>query len=337
MRVLLLLLLWLGPVAAAEIRVVPRAGKTDVILLVGEMVEGDGQRFAEVASNRASVLVVFSSPGGNLLAGLRIGQFIRLHEFATLVPDGQHCASACALAWLGGTRRFMEPNALIGFHAAYIRDDRGRARESGQGNALVGAYLSRLGLSDEAILYIERARPDDITWLTEGDAHTYGISLVTLPHRDTPTPVPVAPTRPALVDPGPAAAMFASTYFAHWSETNTDALGYFQSVYAAHVAFYGTSLDRAVVVAQKRKFAERWPERIYAVRGDSVRSECQAGACAVSGIVDWDARSSERSARTAGSANFRLDLAMGGRQPSILAETGSVISREPDPAQASTP
>ena len=328
----------LHPLAAAEIKVVPQAGGATVITLAGEMLPADGGHFAELASNREGVLVVFSSPGGNLLAGLRIGQFIRLHNFATLVPDGQHCASACALAWLGGAQRYMEPNALIGFHAAYIRDGRGHAQESGAGNALVGAYLSRLGLSDEAILYIEQAHPDEITWLTERAARTYGIALDAMPRQASRIEPPAPPPRPPAANPDEVAAVFASTYFTHWSETNADALGYFRSAYSPHVVFYGASIERSVVMDQKRKFAERWPERVYAVRGGTVRSRCEGEACAVVGVVDWDARNGERSARTTGSANFRLDLSMHGARPLILAETGSVISRgPPEPAQASTP
>jgi hypothetical protein len=52
----------------------------------------------------SSAIVSFSSDGGSLIAGLQIGETIRLKNFSTLVPEGAHCASSCALAWLGGTR-----------------------------------------------------------------------------------------------------------------------------------------------------------------------------------------------------------------------------------------
>jgi hypothetical protein len=64
--------------------------------------------------------VVFNSNAGNLLAGIEIGKTIRLKSFATAVLDGLRCASSCAFAWLGGSPRFMEQGARIGFHAAYI-------------------------------------------------------------------------------------------------------------------------------------------------------------------------------------------------------------------------
>jgi hypothetical protein len=86
-------------------------------------------------------LQFLQSDGGSVLAGIEIGEAIRLKGFQTLVVE--RCASACALAWLGGTQRFMKAGAQIGFHAAYDSDSR---RESGVGNAMVGAYLNRIGL-----------------------------------------------------------------------------------------------------------------------------------------------------------------------------------------------
>jgi hypothetical protein len=79
----------------------------------------------------------------------------------------------------------------------------GEKTETGAGNALVGAYLSRLGLSDRAILYIEQASPDTMTWLTPGDAQDVGIAVDTLPENAQPDIQPAdvgigaAPAAPA--------------------------------------------------------------------------------------------------------------------------------------------
>ena len=52
-----------------------------------------------------------------------------------------------------------------GFHAAYVVRS-GQATELGAPNALVGAYLNKIGLPDRAIVYITKAPPDSMTWLT---------------------------------------------------------------------------------------------------------------------------------------------------------------------------
>jgi hypothetical protein len=73
-------------------------------------------------------------------------------KVATGVVD--NCASACALAWLAGVKRFMGPKARVGFHAAFNKSSR---QETGMGNALVGAYLTKLGLPLKAVIYITKA------------------------------------------------------------------------------------------------------------------------------------------------------------------------------------
>lgn len=116
-------------------------GKPDIIFIVGDLSAGDEKRFIDVAINSGNAIVVFQSPGGNLLAGIEIGKAIRLKGFATFVPDEVQCSSACALAWLGGRVRYMSNTARIGFHAAYVEAD-GRPAVSSAGNALVGPILT---------------------------------------------------------------------------------------------------------------------------------------------------------------------------------------------------
>src|SRR6476620_8814312 len=94
-----------------------------VIFVEGDLEYGDERLFANVAVPLDSAIVVFRSNGGNLKAGIDIGKAIRLKGFLTVVPDGQSCASACALAWLGGRVRLMGKSARVGFHAAYTNSN----------------------------------------------------------------------------------------------------------------------------------------------------------------------------------------------------------------------
>lgn len=166
-----------GPSLAAEIGIDPESPKDfPVITVKGVFEDGDDKKFTALALDLDNAMVMFDSPGGNLLAGLGIGRAIRLKEFATVVDDGVQCASACGLAWLGGMMRFAHPNAQIGFHAAYIETD-GKAAESGSGNALVGAYLNQLALPQSAIVYLTQAPPHGMEWLPLAEARNYGIAL----------------------------------------------------------------------------------------------------------------------------------------------------------------
>ncbi len=163
------------PAMAAEVRVLSSEnGKPNIVILSGDLVLGDQKKFISQTLSLDAAIVVFESNGGNLIAGIEIGKAIRLKDFVTYVPADTVCASACAFAWLGGTKRLLSRSARIGFHAAFI-NERGVARESGMGNALAGAYLNQLGLPSRAISYITSAAPSDMTWLTITDAGNVGI------------------------------------------------------------------------------------------------------------------------------------------------------------------
>jgi hypothetical protein len=147
-----------------------------VILVQGDLLISDIDAFRTRTTPYSKGLVVFQSDGGYALAGIEIGDLIRLRNFATWVPSGNQCSSACAVAWLGGAHRFMGRKALIGFHAAY-RIDQGKPVESGRANAVLGAYLSQLGLSYRAIIYITSSPPSSMRWLSLSDAQSLGIDV----------------------------------------------------------------------------------------------------------------------------------------------------------------
>lgn len=182
----LLTLLWSdAPAWAATINVIPNQTRS-LVTIRGELESGDGDTFAEKVLRLKEAVVVFNSPGGNLVAGLEIGRAIRLKGFDTFVADGMVCASACGLAWLGGKTLLAGPRAQIGFHAAWAMEG-GQKRETGAGNALVGAYLHSLGLRDEAIVYLTLASPDDAKWLNFKDAQELGIQVREVPSLDEPS------------------------------------------------------------------------------------------------------------------------------------------------------
>jgi hypothetical protein len=149
--------------------------KPALVTVSGTFDLNDKDVFLRKIGSLSSAIVAFDSEGGSLVAGLQIGEIIRLKNFTTVVLDQTRCASSCALAWLGGTKRFMGMTAKIGFHAAYNGETR---QVTGPGNALVGAYLNRIGLPSAAVIYITTASPDSITWLSKSDAEKMGIDVL---------------------------------------------------------------------------------------------------------------------------------------------------------------
>jgi hypothetical protein len=155
------------------------------VTVQGSLLAGDGDKFQEKTNSLREAMVVFQSDGGAVFEGIKIGRIIRQKDFATLVAG--RCASACAVAWLGGTHRYMATGAQIGFHAAYDAQSR---QQTGYANALVGGYLRELGLSDGAIAYITVAAPNEMAWLTTDTARLYGIDMTIVAASALPPPLP---------------------------------------------------------------------------------------------------------------------------------------------------
>lgn len=148
----------------------------DVIFVVGDLALGDEKKFTNAALSNDNGIVVFQSPGGNLIAGIEIGKAIHLKGFSTFVADTVQCASACALAWLGGRVRYMSNTARVGFHTVYTENG-GQDAISSAGNALVGAYLNELGLPQSAIKSITDTPPEGMQWLNFTDVQNNGIDV----------------------------------------------------------------------------------------------------------------------------------------------------------------
>ncbi|MGP6090084.1 hypothetical protein [Antarctobacter jejuensis] len=101
---------------------------------------GDAEGFASRFINDA-VTFCLDSPGGNLLEGLKLAQEMRHAGIQTHVPAGATCLSACALAFLGGSRlgaedaithrfqRSIHATARLGFHAPGLEFDAGSYTE----------------------------------------------------------------------------------------------------------------------------------------------------------------------------------------------------------------
>jgi len=177
------------------------------MLIEGRIGPDEFEAFKRVADQLGRfVLIDLESPGGNMVSGLQIGEYIREKRWATLVYD--ECDSACAAAWLGGVLRYMSPIARIGFHAASVN-----GQESGVGSAVFGAYMTRLGLSYKAVIWATTASPKDIAYLTPSKARQLGIE-VTVIDPDEPqqanaepvgspleiTPRAVTPVKPQTTD-----------------------------------------------------------------------------------------------------------------------------------------
>ena len=164
-----------GDGAIIKVSSLENSGQEVILITVeGELKPDDNKSFTRAAIDAEFAVVALSSPGGDLRAGIKIGETIRIKEFATLVLKDSSCTSACALAWLAGQPRYMAPGARVGFHAPR-RADNPSNQSDPAGSALVGAYLNKLALPSRAIAYFTETPPAALQWLTFEDADRLGI------------------------------------------------------------------------------------------------------------------------------------------------------------------
>lgn len=164
------------PAAAAEITVAKSEQGDSYLSISGRIAIEDGKKFTQAALSSDAATVFLNSAGGSIDAAIEIGRVIRLKGMSTVVAQDDYCVSACGLIWLAGERRFLTPNARVGFHATYVTKDSVRV-ESGTGNALVGRYLTLLNLPERAVIFTTVAGPNKLNWLNASNKIASGIDL----------------------------------------------------------------------------------------------------------------------------------------------------------------
>jgi hypothetical protein len=123
------------------------------------------------------------------------------------------------------------------------------------------------------------------------------------------------------------AKAFVSELATRWSGTSADALSGLKAKYGAEVDYFGKRISRDRVLADKRRFVERWPERSYKIK--SSYEQCNAFECVVDGYMEWETRNPARKAMASGEATFRYVLKLSGHAFVIRAEGGNIIQRRP--------
>lgn len=112
---------------ALEFSVHPNTSRNlTAVLATGRVVEGDTERLDTFLSRQpqsSRTAIYLASPGGSLYEGMRLGRYFARNRIQTVVEGGHDCASACALAFLGGRDRngqvwrSSSDNSRLGFHA----------------------------------------------------------------------------------------------------------------------------------------------------------------------------------------------------------------------------
>ena len=329
---------WCGAAYAdVTIERLPIENSSPILLLKGNFTQGDSPDLLakEVATSGAKV-ITFNSDGGNVVMAMAYGRMIRSLGLSTLQLRSSQCASACALAFVGGATRQAEPGA-IGVHQSSFSPDteiEGRTAVAAVQalTAQIMTYLLEMDV-DPKLLQLSLSVPsDDMRYLTASEMQNFGVTKGTLSEVSEGAPTVADPSKEVAASPEKTeppsttieqrAIAFVNDYHDAWSRGNKEALAFMEKAYAGTVEFYGKATSRAAVMDQKLGFASRWPVRAYSVKSDSTKVTCQV-TCKVEGVVDWFAKRDVGDRVSSGTAEFSVvwDQSTG----TILSETGKVI------------
>jgi hypothetical protein len=150
-------------------------------------------------------------------------------------------------------------------------------------------------------------------------------------------PVPVEPP-PSVADRrrgseiaarASAAQELTLSYFDYWSAPNAETLAATPDFYGSNVIFHGRSMSLRDLLAEKRRFVQRWPERRYRPRADTMGISCDPSgrSCTVRSVFDFTASNPANGRRSQGIATIELVVGFVGDRPVITAESSLVHGR----------
>jgi hypothetical protein len=118
-------------------------------------------------------------------------------------------------------------------------------------------------------------------------------------------------------------------YLNLWSAPNRVTLSVASSFYGPTVLFHGRERTIGSVLAEKRRFTARWPQRNYRYRPGTTMVACESdgSSCTVWAIFDFSAARSDQERRSHGIGEHELVVKLSRGRPVIVAETSRVLQR----------
>ncbi len=147
-------------------------------------------------TNMTTITMVFDSPGGNLLAAMRLGNMIRAaridtelgpeysqvirqryprsNEYNEFVPSAI-CASACTLAFVGGVKRTVANDSRFGVHQFSLADGQAGDGMTQVTVVAIAEYLQQMGVDRRMLDRASVVDPRDIAWLARSEIDEFRI------------------------------------------------------------------------------------------------------------------------------------------------------------------
>jgi hypothetical protein len=119
--------------------------------------------------------VILNSPGGSLFGGMELGKVIRKYDFRTDIGERKQnqsrtleydvggCYSACTLAFVGGSFRFLNRGSHFGIHRFAFTSPQNSESDLAQvASASIVSYLRSMSVDPDCFTLSTRAGPSEI-------------------------------------------------------------------------------------------------------------------------------------------------------------------------------
>lgn len=149
-----------------------------------------------------------------------------------------------------------------------------------------------------------------------------------------PTSTPRVAVQPNLVSKRPSsqqqdAQSLAVDYLNLWSASNRQTLETTPQFYSSSVLFHGKRMSFRALLAEKRRFVQRWPDRNYQYRPGTMKLQCRSdgSTCTVQSSFDFEAANSKLDRHARGVGTHELVVSFAGERPVIISESSRVMRR----------
>ena len=168
--------------SAADVTTTLSRENRTIVLLNGELAQGDASRLRDIikgssSSGKPVSGIRLNSSGGSLLEGARMAALIHNAKVATVVPSGATCASACFIAFAAGNQKFVSATATVGVPGAADKLGQDAAGEVPP----IVRVVKDLGLLDAIVEKMLATREDEVSWLTQDDLRAMGATTTGRP------------------------------------------------------------------------------------------------------------------------------------------------------------
>lgn len=177
------------PATALDFKLHNNNSKTlNAVLATGTIKWDDADRLDRFLSRqpqKRDTAIYLNSPGGDLYGGIRLGEYFNRNRIKTVVEGNEICASACALAFLGGTdrngKRWMSSTTTsrLGFHA-FRNADGTRYEDTEHTQRIVGMILQygqKVGAPMEIFVQSFLTPSNDMYWFRTDELLSLGIKV----------------------------------------------------------------------------------------------------------------------------------------------------------------